>query len=69
MPQGTVKSYDTESRTGSVLTDAEEEITIDAGSLEGGGMRFLRLGQRVRFEIADDGGRKVARTLRMVTFD
>ena len=69
MPQGTVKSYDTESRTGSVLTDAEEEIAVDAGSLEGGGMRFLRLGQRVRFEIADDGGRKVARTLRMVTFD
>ncbi len=69
MPQGTVKSYDTESRTGSVLTDAEEEIAIDAGSLEGGGMRFLRLGQRVRFEIADEGGRKVARTLRMVTFD
>ena len=69
MPQGTVKSYDTESRTGSVLTDAEEEIAIDAGSLEGGGMRFLRLGQRVRFEIADEGGRKVARSLRMVTFD
>ena len=69
MPQGTVKSYDAESRTGSVLTDAEEEIAIDAGSLEGGGMRFLRLGQRVRFEVADEGGRKVARTLRMVTFD
>ena len=69
MPQGTVKSYDTESRTGSVLTDAEEEIAIAAGSLEGGGIRFLRHGQRVRFEIADEGGRKVARTLRMVTFD
>ena len=69
MPQGTVKHYDTESRTGSLLTDAEDEIGIDAGSLEGAGMRFLRIGQRVKFEVADEGGKKVARSLRMVTFD
>ena len=69
MPQGTVKSYDIPSRTGSLLTDARDEIAIDAGSAEGAGIRYLRIGQRVKFEIADEGGKKVARTLRIVTFD
>jgi len=69
MPQGTVKSYDAETRTGSLLTDTRDEITIDAGSAEGAGIRYLRVGQRVKFEIADEGGKKVARTLRIVTFD
>ena len=69
MPQGTVKSYDAETRTGSLLTDTHDEITIDAGSAEGAGIRYLRVGQRVKFEIADEGGKKVARTLRIVTFD
>ncbi len=69
MPQGTVMSYDIPSRTGSLLTDARDEIAIDAGSAEGSGIRYLRIGQRVKFEIADEGGKKVARTLRIVTFD
>lgn len=69
MPQGTVKSYDLESRSGSLLTDDQEEIGIDAGSVEGAGIRYLRIGQRVKFEVADEGGRKMARTLRLVTFD
>jgi cold shock CspA family protein len=45
------------------------EVAIDATSLEGAGIRLLRLGQRVRFELVDEGGRKVARSLRLVTFD
>ena len=69
MPQGTVKDYRLGERAGSLLTDDEEEIAIDAGSLEGAGVRYLRIGQRVKFEIADEGGRKVARTLRIVTMD
>ncbi|HEX5948104.1 MAG TPA: hypothetical protein VFZ45_00930 [Actinomycetota bacterium] len=69
MPQGTVKSYDLESRSGTLLTDQQEEIGIDAGSVEGAGIRYLRIGQRVKFEVADEGGRKMARTLRLVTFD
>lgn len=69
MPQGTIKTFDDENRTGSLLTDQEEEIAIDAGSLEGAGIRYLRIGQRVKFDVADEGGRKVARTLRIVTFD
>lgn len=69
MPQGTVKSYDLENRSGTLLTDQQEEIGIDAGSVEGAGIRYLRIGQRVKFEVADEGGRKMARTLRLVTFD
>ena len=69
MPQGTVKQYDIAKRSGTLLTDEEEEILIDPGSVEGAGIRYLRIGQRVKFEVADEGGRKVARTLRIVTFD
>jgi cold shock CspA family protein len=69
MPQGTIKNYDVETRTGSLLTDAREEIAIDPGSVEGAGIRYLRIGQRVKFDVADESGQKVARTLRIVTFD
>lgn len=68
MPQGTVKTYDREERTGALLTDDEQEIGIDVTSMEGSGIRYLRIGQRVKFDVADEGGKKVARTLRIVTF-
>jgi cold shock CspA family protein len=67
MPQGTVKDFDDDARTGSLLMDDASEVVIDATSLEGAGLRFLRLGQRVRFDLIEEGGRKVARTLRIVT--
>ena len=49
--------------------DDGSEIGIDAMSLEGSEIRTLRLGQRVRFELADEAGRRMARGLRIVTFD
>jgi 2-phospho-L-lactate guanylyltransferase len=69
VPQGTVKTYDVDSRTGVLLTDQEQEIHIDPTSVEGSGIRYLRVGQRVKFDVADEGGKKTARTLRIVTFD
>jgi cold shock CspA family protein len=69
VPQGTIKEYDVAERRGTLLTDDRQEIHIDAGSVEGAGIRYLRIGQRVKFDVADEGGRKVARTLRIVTFD
>jgi 2-phospho-L-lactate guanylyltransferase len=69
VPQGTIVTFNDQDRSGTLLTDQEEEIVIDAGSLEGAGIRLLRIGQRVKFDVADEGGKKVARTLRMVTFD
>jgi cold shock CspA family protein len=67
--QGTVRDYDDAERVGSLLMEDRTEVGIDATSLEGAGIRTLRIGQRVRFELADEGGRKVARGLRLVTVD
>jgi cold shock CspA family protein len=69
VPQGTIKTYDVQSRDGVLLTDDEQEILIDATSVEGSGIRYLRIGQRVKFDVADEGGKKLARSLRLVTFD
>ena len=66
--QGTIKEFDGEAGTGSVLTDDRDEFAIDVGSMDGI-IRTLRPGQRVVFDAADDDGRKVARGLRLVTFE
>ncbi|HEV2906196.1 MAG TPA: hypothetical protein VGZ50_02625 [Actinomycetota bacterium] len=69
MPQGTIKDYDPRSRTGTLFMDDESEVHIDATSVEGAGIRILRIGQRVKFDVAEVSGKKMARTLRIVTFD
>jgi 2-phospho-L-lactate guanylyltransferase len=69
VPQGTIKEYDPRSRTGSLFMDDESEVHIDATSVEGAGIRTLRIGQRVKFDVAEESGKKMARTLRIVTFD
>ena len=69
MPQGTVKDFDEQVRTGTLLMEDRTEVHIDASSVEGSGLRFLRMGQRVRFDLVEEGGRKLARTLRIVTLD
>lgn len=69
MPQGTVKDYERESRTGTLLLDDETEVHIDATSMEGSSIRYLRIGQRVKFDLVEEGGRSMARSLRIVTID
>jgi cold shock CspA family protein len=66
--QGTIKEFDGETRSGSLLTDDRSEIVFDAGSFADDTLRVLRFGQRVRFEVADENGRRVARALKLVTF-
>jgi cold shock CspA family protein len=68
MTQGTIKHFDERTRVGSLLLDDRTEVSIDATSVEGGAIRYLRIGQRVRFDLVEEGGRKLARTLRIVTF-
>ena len=67
MPQGTIKDFEVEERTGNLLMDDRTEVAIDAVSVEGSGLRTLRIGQRVRFDLVDEAGRKVARNLQIVT--
>lgn len=69
MAQGTIKTYDVTEGAGALLTDDRAEIAIDRTSIEGSGILTLRIGQRVRFEVADEDGRAVARRLRLVTFE
>ena len=66
--QGTIKHYDEQARTGSVVTDDRVEVAIDGRSLGDDFILTLRLGQRVTFEIEDEDGEQVARGLRLVTF-
>lgn len=68
MPQGTIRDFDLGEREGSLLMDDRTEVLIDARSVEGSGILGLRIGQRVRFDLVEEGGRKLARTLRIVTF-
>jgi cold shock CspA family protein len=68
MAQGTVKDYFIDERTGSLLLDDRTEVAIDQDSAEGSGIRYLRVGQRVDFDIVEEGSRRIARNLRIVTF-
>ncbi len=60
MPQGTVKSFDPITKTAVVLDDALNELLVDREAFGASGLRELRLGQRVRFELEEEGGRNVA---------
>jgi cold shock CspA family protein len=67
--QGTIKDFDEQERTGSLLTDDRVEVRIDAASLEGSNVRTLRIGQRVSYEREDVDGAAVARGLHLVTVE
>jgi cold shock CspA family protein len=67
--QGTIKGYDERSGTGSLLMEDRTEVAIDTGSIGDPAIRTLRIGQRVRFDLADEDGGPVARALRLVTFE
>jgi cold shock CspA family protein len=68
MAQGTIKDYDIEARTGSLLQDDRTEVFIDPTSTEGADIRYLRIGQRVVFDVAEEGGRRMARKLQIISF-
>ena len=66
MPQATVKRYDSITRTGVLVADdGKTEFPIDAVAIEGGMFRFLRPGQRVTFDLEEDGGERRPRNLRI----
>ncbi|MFG2086487.1 MULTISPECIES: cold-shock protein [unclassified Spirillospora] len=59
--QGTVKDFDASTRSGSVLLDDGTELPFDGEAFTAGGLRLLRLGQRVN--LAMDGDRITVVTL------
>lgn len=56
MPQGTIRTYHPESRTGTLLDDGLTEHRYDADAFRASGLQELRIGQRVRFELVEDDG-------------
>ncbi|TDB70129.1 cold-shock protein [Micromonospora sp. KC723] len=54
--QGTVASFDAQTRTGVLLLDDGTELAFPARAFDASGLRLLRLGQRLRVEIGSDGG-------------
>lgn len=62
--QGVVKSYDPVTRQGVILRDNPERSEYDLAerALDGSIFRMLRQGQRVVFDVNDDG---LATTIRM----
>jgi cold shock CspA family protein len=51
MPQGTIRSFDHETRSGSLLDDGLRELHYDAEAFRAAGLMELRIGQRVRFQL------------------
>lgn len=66
MPQATVKTYDSVTRTGVLISDdGTEEFPVDGAALESGMFRFLRPGQRVTFDVVETEGKTAIRNLRI----
>jgi cold shock CspA family protein len=66
VPQGSIKEYDVNDKTGIIQSDdGETEWEIDSIAMETGMFRFFRVGQRVTFDLVDEGGQKKVRNLRI----
>jgi hypothetical protein len=52
--QATVRTYDAQTRSGSVLLDDGTELAFDAAAFDAGGLRLLRFGQRVNIAVAEE---------------
>jgi hypothetical protein len=64
--QGTVRAFDSDTRGGTLLLDDGLELPYTAEALWGSGLLHLRVGQRVRISLHDDG--RTVRSLTHVTF-
>lgn len=53
--QGTVATYDADTRSGTVLLDDGTQVTFDRAAFDRSGLRLLRLGQRVTLARAETG--------------
>ncbi len=67
MPQGTVKSFDPVHKRAVILDDSLRELQVDREAFAASGLRELRLGQRVRFELQEEEDRQRVTNLNIVT--
>ncbi|HEX3325768.1 MAG: hypothetical protein M3P01_00375 [Actinomycetota bacterium] len=67
MPQATVKTYDSLTRSGTLVSDdGAKEWRVDPEVMDSSPMfRFLRPGQRVTFDLVDPDGDPKIRNLRI----
>jgi cold shock CspA family protein len=64
--QGVVKVYDPKTGVGVVVRDDDHSsVYLRPGSLRGSIFRTLRQGQRIVFDIEEDGDRSFAHTVRI----
>lgn len=68
MPQGTIKVYNAQSRSGIILDDSKNELPFDFDSFRASGLRELRIGQRVKFSLEGSPPRQKVRNLTIVSF-
>jgi cold shock CspA family protein len=68
MPQGTIRAYNAQSRSGLIMDDAKKEIAFDFDSFRESGVREFRLGQRVKFLVEGEAPREKVRNLTIVSF-
>ncbi|MER5972601.1 hypothetical protein ABT112_23190 [Streptomyces sp. NPDC002055] len=62
--QATAYTYDSDTRTGSVLLDDGTPVPFGAAAFDAGGLLLLRPGQRVRIDVEGEGE---ARRITLVT--
>lgn len=63
----TVRSFDATSRSGTVLLDDGVELPYDERAFDAGGLRLLRVGQRVRIDVVDEAGSRRVTFLTVAT--
>lgn len=68
MPQGTIRTYNAQSKSGLILDDAKQEFPFDSESFRNTGMRAFRIGQRVKFQLQGEPPRQKVRDLTIVSF-
>jgi cold shock CspA family protein len=67
MPQGTVRTFHHETQTATLLDDQLRELSVDQEAFAASGLLELRVGQRVRFEVEDEGGEDRVTNLNIVS--
>jgi 2-phospho-L-lactate guanylyltransferase len=67
VPQGTIRTFDTASGSGSLLDDALNELRFGGRAMQASGLREFRIGQRVRFTLVPGGDADEVATLNIVS--